>query len=261
MCAQGGSLVTGQTDPEDAASILGDLPLSAWARRFSGGSAFAQGHVVAAVSWHDVRVDPGATWLRVDFAGGARPRVERAVVTGMLFDGGRQRAGRELEITDDGWTIDGFKVAGGAPGALLEVLVGALHDVSVRARAWPDADLRVQFANGVGVVLPSGRTVEARAAAVGGPSALRLAGPLRISVEGEGVRMTLGKTRWVSAVAGLRIAEAQLHPDGSVALRGGGAPGLNRAVRTGLKSASIALSQLVRRSPRFAAVRAFLPRV
>jgi hypothetical protein len=197
-------------------------------------------------------------WVHVEFEGGATPSVRRARVSGRVVDIARDRIGAELVAGPEGWLIDGFGVQASNTAACLAAFFDRLHDVEVEVRAWPDGELLVAFANGVRFAVPDGRAVCVSGATEGPPADLRLSKPLRVAVEGGGVQMTLGRARWVSRAASVRLVEARLHPDGSVALSGGSGRVLDHAVRAGLKTASLTLSRMVRRSPRFARVRALL---
>lgn len=234
------------------------MPIARWARRFVTGTAELCGRLDEAVEAGGARIERGPVWVHVEFAGGETPRVLRARVSGRVVDVARSRVGAELEATESGWAVDGFDVESAETGACLAAFLDRLHDVELQARAWPDGELMVSFASGMTIAVPSGRAVVVSGATAGPPAELRLSAPLRLAVEGEGVQMTLGRTRWLSRAARVRILEAQLHPDGSVALSAGSHRVIDHAVRAGLKTASITLSQLVRRSPRFARVRAFL---
>ncbi|MFT4622331.1 MAG: hypothetical protein ACI8PZ_000987 [Myxococcota bacterium] len=200
-------------------------------------------------------MEPGPVWVHVEFSGGEVPRVTRARVSGRVIDTARDRVGAELEAVDGVWAVDGFEVVSDATGPNLAAFLDRLHDVQIEARAWPDGELVVKFASGVKLAVPDGRAVLVTGSTEGAPGALRLCCPLRVSVEGDGVQMSLGRSRWLSRAARIHIVEAALHPDGSVALSAGAGRG---AVRAGLKTASVTLSQIVRRSPRLARVRAFL---
>jgi hypothetical protein len=79
-----------------------------------------------------------------------------------------------------------------------------------------------------------------------------------VSVDGAGLSIRLPGARWVHALRSIAIRRASLAPDGHVELHGHGAPPFSQAVGAGLRHASHHLSEMVRTSPRFAGVRAFL---
>jgi len=72
------------------------------------------------------------------------------------------------------------------------------------------------------------------------------------------LRISKGHLGYLSRLARVRIRRATLHPDGSVAIEGGGRRGLDRAVRRGLLEASAQLSNLVKSAPQFSGIREFL---
>lgn len=149
--------------------------------------------------------------------------------------------------------------AGPGLGWLLTRLMDHLADVEVEAYACADADVCLRFGGGLDVWLPGGQQLTMHGATRGPVDAARLSSPWVVSVPGAAVRASHAQLRWVSALAKVRVDRATLHPDGSVHLEGRGRGGLDRVVRGGLQQASARLSGLVRTSPRFASVRAFLP--
>ena len=74
----------------------------------------------------------------------------------------------------------------------------------------------------------------------------------------QGIRVTHGRAPGLSKVARVRVHRFALPPDGSVHLDGAGRGMLDFAISSGLRQASSRLSALIRESPRFERLRAFL---
>lgn len=217
------------------------LPYRRWASRFLGGTVLLQGHLAEPWSWpltgEPVELPAGPVEVSFTFAGGpvlTVPRVELRLPFVRTFDG-------------DGLRLDA-----------VEDLLDVLHDLRMSAVVHTDQDLLVRTQPGLEGVIPAGGTVRAEVRTGGPPEAPILEGPLSVTVGGAGVRLGLSRARWLVALADLRIRSATLHPDGAVHLDGGAASLMDRAVGRGLQHASSTLSELVRRSPKFARVRSFL---
>ena len=181
----------------------------------------------------------GPVALEIEFRGGQRPDLLRAVaIAHHAKAGGVVR----LPLT--------------TPEA--EQLVGRLWDLQVDAVARAVGEVRVNFGPRMELVFPGG-PVQVSGRTCGPPDALVLAGPLEVRAGRATVRLA-GDERlsWLSSLAKIRVDRAVLHPDGRVALEGGARTGFDRAVRSGLRRASDAVSALVRHSPRFQVVRGFL---
>lgn len=211
----------------------------AWARRFTRGSAEIAGRLVAPVRVGEAQIDAGPVRIEVDFTGGREPRIDRAVAIAR-----QPRAGGVVRLA--------------LTAQQAEALVSELWDLDVSAWAIARGDVHLRLAPGMEVDFPGGR-VSVCGSAVGPPDRMVLAGPLEFSAGHATVRLSgTDRLRWLSSLARIRVDRAVLHPDGRVALEGGARRGFDTAVRAGLKSASEALSSLVRSSPRFSVVRTFL---
>ncbi len=138
------------------------------------------------------------------------------------------------------------------PGAVdgLRVLLDHVHDARVDAHAWSDVDLVVKLGHGLEARLPAGELVTLRAITQGPPDDPRLVEILDANIGGAGVRFSLQRARWLSSLARVHIHRASLHPTGRVDFEGRG--------RGLLRTASHHVSDLIRRSPRFARVRRLL---
>jgi len=178
------------------------------------------------------------------------------------YDAGQVHA----EITLAGDRITGIAVAtnGGPPvdrdasedrgwDAALDLL-DVLHDLEVHVDAQTDRGLVVRTKPGILAHLPARASVTATAVCAGPPGAPRLCRPLVLTAGGSGVRLGLSKVRWLAELARLRVRSATLHPDGEVRLDGSAIADSRVLLRT----AARALTELVRRNPRFARLRGFL---
>lgn len=230
----------------------------AWASRFRGGQVSVVGHAHEAVlEVVGLTLGIGASMLRFDLAFSAGPEIAMLAIEGELTVDGRPV--RHLVLEPGSATEDGVqRPCDVRIDRLLEVLVDRLGDVEVAAEALPDGELLVRFGTGLEVSIPASATLAVRGASVGPPNALRMSAPLVVSVDGAHVRIGVRHLRWLGALARIRVHRATLHPDGSVQLEGGARSGIDGAVRSGLTQVSARLSTLVRSSPRFARVRAFL---
>lgn len=212
------------------AAALASLPLLRWASRLAGGSAVLEGRLVAPLDLdldgELVALGAGPARVAVSFLGGPEPRLTEVHVQGV-----RRRAGA------------------GAVDAL-RGLLDHVHDARVDARAWSDVDLVVKLGHGLEARLPAGELVTLRAVTLGPPDDPRLVEVLDANIGGAGVRFSLERARWLTSLARVNIHRASLHPSGQVDLEGRGL-GL-------LRTASHHVSDLIRRSPRFARVRALL---
>ncbi len=240
-------------------STLASLPFPRWVRRFEGGAVRLKGTVDARPLVGDIAVDAGSLEVAFTFEGGEDP-----VILALAIEGSVQRdgiAGTSLDADAEGTALDGVRLD--APirlDKLLEALLHGLSDVDAWTELIPRGELLVKFQHGVQVAVSADAVVHAEGSAEGSPGALRLSRPLVLKVGGEGLRLSHRRFRRLSSLADIRIEGASLHPDGEVRLRGGANTALDRVVRGGLKRASARLSELVRRSPRFARVRSFLAR-
>jgi hypothetical protein len=133
-------------------------------------------------------------------------------------------------------------------------LLDVLHDLEVKVEAHTDRALVVRTKPGILAHLPARASVTATAVCVGPPTAPRLFRPLVLTVGGSGVRLGLSRVRWLAELARVRVRSATLHPDGEVRLDGSAIADSRLLLRT----AARALTELVRRNPRFARLRGFL---
>ncbi|MEZ4318259.1 MAG: hypothetical protein R3F61_12185 [Myxococcota bacterium] len=191
------------------------------------------------------------------FEGGEDPSLLAVALVGdVTFEG---RSGAELDADCEGTQLDGVDSSGPIRlEVVLEALLLGLSDLSAWAEVFPDGELLVKFQHGVQVAISANATVRLEGASLGSPGSLRLSEPLVLSVDGEGLRLSHRRFHRLASLADIRIEGASLHPDGEVTLRGGANTALDRVVRGGLKRAGARLSELVKRSPRFARVRSFL---
>jgi hypothetical protein len=178
------------------------------------------------------------------------------------FGAGAVRA--EIKLAGD--RITGISVAtnGGPPvdhdasddrawDAALDLL-DVLHDVEVHVEAHTDRGLVVRTKPGILAHLPARTAVTATVVCAGPPGSPRLCQPLVLTAGGAGVRLGLSRVRWLAELARLRVRSATLHPDGEVRLDGSAIADSRVLLRT----AARALTELVRRNPRFARLRGFL---
>lgn len=202
-------------------------------------------------------LEPGDVELALTFIGGPDPEVVELALNAALRAG--VHAGTTLDADPSSATLDGRPLEGPIRLDLLaEAVVNGLSDVSARAEAVPDGELVVKFPHGVQARLAPFAVLVVDGVAHGGPGALRLSAPLTLSVDGGGMQLSHQRFHRLSNLASVRIEGASLHPDGEVRLRGGASGVLDRVVQGGLERAGARLSDLVRRSPRFARVRNFL---
>jgi hypothetical protein len=202
-------------------------------------------------------MEEGPLELAFTFTGGASPHIEEVALLGALTVD--ERTGTALDVNADGVLLDGERMAVDLPTDLLvEAVVARLADVAIWIEVVPDGELLVKFQHGVQAVLNASAVVTLTGAASGPPDNLTLSRAVEMAVDGEGLRLSHRRFRRLSSLASLRLEGASLLPDGEVRLRGGASRGIDRVVRGGLEQASARLSDLVRRSPRFARVRSFL---
>lgn len=245
--------------PSDPNAVR-SLPLVSWAARFRDGRVDFTGRLVEAI---EVEVDgvpvvlgAGPVCGRVDFEGNGAPALlaaaldaRRVVVRGV--------EGRTLAAAADVVDLDGTPLDPLRMDLLIEALLDHLHDLAVEIAAWPGQELLVKLAGGVEATVGATDVVTLKGATVGPPGQPLLDAPLVCTVGGAGLRVSHKKLRWLSTLAMVRIQEASLHPCGRVDLQADTPAGLHRLGR-GLDRVSARLSEVVRRSPRFARVRAFL---
>jgi len=200
-----------------------------------------------------VRLEPGAVTVRLEWLGGPVPAIETAALDaeGLCVD---DTCGRTLAVAPGHATVDGVPLPVPRVDHLLDELIDHVHDLAVHAEAHSERDLLVKVAAGVEATLPAQEPVVVRGVTTGPPSQPLLDAPLVVTVGGTGVRVSHRRLQWLSSLARVRLQEARLHPDGKVALHAGAA---GRRLRS-LDRVSDRLSEVVRRSPRFARVRAFL---
>lgn len=254
-------------DPVDAlrTGALMGLPLSEWAARLRWARVTLSGRVAdltLTLGGQPIVVEAGPIGIDAAFTGGHAPCLRRAEVRGAIALGGR--SGGVLVLEGGGIVLDGDTLPLAAErvgaGRMLASLVRCVADARVQAEADPDGDVVVQLGGGIEVALAEGVGLTLRAATLGPPDALQLCAPVELGFGGDGMRLSHDGLRFLSRLASVKIERAMLHPDGSVDLQGSGRPGLDRAVRGGLHTASASLSTLVRRSPRFRRVRDLLTR-
>lgn len=228
-----------------------------WVERFQGGAVRLRGRVDGRELADGVSVGAGEIEVAFTFEGGEQPAFLAIALVGDVRY--LELRGAELDVDCDGVQLDGVDV--GPPvrmDRVIESLLMGLSDVVAWLEVFPRGELLVKFQHGVQVAISHNAVVRLEGAAVGSPGSLRLCEPLVLSVDGEGLRLSHRRFRRLAALADIRVEGAALHPDGEVTLKGGANAALDRVVRGGLKRASARLSELVRRSPRFARVRTFL---
>lgn len=252
-------------DPE-LHSVLHELPLAQWARRFEGGTVEAAGELAHPLALQvgelELALEAGevAVWIR--FVGGEQPRILAAELRAdslAVGSCGERFEGEELLLEGGLAALDQVPLAA---EAAVEPLVGELFDrlgsLSFVATAQPAGEILVRLPAGVHVALDGRAEVVVSGASAGPPGALRLCAPLEVRCGGEGIRLSHEHLRRLARLAGVRFSGATLHPDGEVALEGGASGALDLAVRRGLRSTSTRLSRLVRTSPHFRKLRSFL---
>jgi len=251
-------------DARSTAQFLAGLPFERWAVRLRTGEADIHGtlsNVDVTVGGHQVRLCAGPATLSLLFLGGRSPVLAAVDLTGTVtHDGG---TGGRLRLVGGRVLVDGEvlpeRPAPVASAGLVHAVLAHLSDIHVNAHARPDGDSVVRLPEGIEVRLTHDDEIAVHARASGPPSALVLAAPLKLRFGAQGIQLDHESARWLARLAGVRIRSAALHPDGRVELNGSATKGLNHVLRGGLRSASSHLSGLVRRSPRFHRVRAFLP--
>lgn len=214
------------------------------------------GRLPEALEREGVVFDAGLVVARLDFVGGPVPAIEAAAVDAsrVAYVG---REGLTLAAGPHGAALDGQAVPSVRIDQVLMGLLDHLHDLSVEVAADTDRDLLVKISQGVEATLPASEVVTVRGCMAGPPDQPQLSAALVVSVAGTGVRLSHAKARWLSSLARVRLQEARLHPDGRVALHANTRGGAHR-LGGGLQRVSERLSEVVRKSPRFARVRAFL---
>ncbi len=229
--------------PSDPISVLRTLPLERWARRLVGGAVALSGRfdepVEVEVAGRRVQLAEGPAALRLAFEGGDRPHLT------------------DLEVEAQGVSVRGTQALASAA----QILLDALHDVSIEITVRTDGEVVLELGNGLQATLADGGSITLKATAEGAPDAPRLVEPLEVDVADHGIRVTHARAPGLSRMARVRVHRFALHPDGHVQLDGGGRGLLDVAVGSGLRRASTRLSDLVRESPRFALLRAFLQHV
>ena len=241
-------------------TVVRELPFLRWAARFREGSVELTGLLHASrrleVEQRVLTLGPGLVSARLDFRGGERPTLVGAAIDGpeLALDG---VSGSTLATAEGHSTLDGVPVDVVRMDLVLDGLLDHLHDLCLEAAAWPDRDLVVKLSGGVEATVRAGDVVTVRGMTIGSPSGPLLDAPLTVTVGGAGLRVSHEKLKWLSALALVRIQEASLHPDGKVDLQAEARGGLHR-VGGGLRRVSERLSEVVRESPGFARVRAFL---
>lgn len=200
-----------------------------------------------------LRLDAGPVAGRLEWVGGPLPAIEAAAVDadGLCLDG---CSGTTLAVGPGLATLDGKSTSMVRMDRVFDELIDHLHDLAVRAEATSERELLVKIAKGVEATLPAHERVVVKGVTLGTPTEPLLDAPLVVTVGGTGVRVSHRRLQWLSSLARVRLVEATLHPDGKVALQG---DALGRRMR-GLQRVSDRLSEVVRQSPKFARVRAFL---
>ncbi len=246
--------------PPPSPNAVRALPLIAWASRFRDGRVDFSGRleeeVVVSIDGVEVVLGVGVVCGRVDFEGNGAPTLLAAALDASVV---RVRVveGRTLAAAADVVDLDGTPLPALRMDLLLEALLDHLHDLSVEVAAWPGQELLVKLAGGVEATVSATDVVTLKGTTVGPPGQPLLDAPLVCTVGGAGLRISHQKLRWLSTLAMVRIQEASLHPCGRVDLQADTPVGLHRVGR-GLDRVSERLSEVVRRSPKFARVRAFL---
>jgi len=190
--------------------------------------------VITAFGGAAQEVRTGLVRIDLSFVGGDAPRFTAATVVG------------------PGCSVRTDDVAGLAP------IVDALHDVGICVEARTDVEARVSLGHGIEATIPESGTISLSAAVEGPPDAPVLAAALEVRVDGTGIGVRHRQARWLDSLARIRIRRVSLHPDGQVEFDGGAAGVMDWAVTDGLRRASNRITELVKDSPRFERLRAFL---
>jgi hypothetical protein len=228
-----------------------------WCQRFRAGTVRLEGALAERFEAEGLALTGSRVELVFTFAGGPSPEILTLAVVGALEWTGTP--GMTLEAAEDSVHVDECVQTGLLRTDLFLVeLLRALSDVTAFAQVIPDGEVVVKFQHGVQATISPNAVVSVSGRACGPPNALRLADALTMEVDGEGVRLSHQRFHRLASLANVRIEGASLHPNGEVRLRGGAQGQLDRLVRGGLRRASVKLSDLVRRSPRFARVRRIL---
>ncbi|MBN2801084.1 MAG: hypothetical protein JXX28_18240 [Deltaproteobacteria bacterium] len=141
----------------------------------------------------------------------------------------------------------------------LDDLIAALGGGRFNLRARPKAGLRIRFGHGVVVQVPPEAMVQVTGLVSGAPAHMVLSEPLAVSFGEQGVMLVFTPLEALTRAASVRVTSFTLAPDGRVHLEGRGSRGFDTAVRAALAAASLSLTELIRRSPRWSRVRALLP--
>lgn len=250
-------------DAREALRFVAGLPFERWAVQLSTGQADLRGQLQPTplrVGGHTLHAHGGTAHLELLFVGGRRPVLAAISLTTVLsYDG---RPGRHLRVVQGEIAFDDQPLPRTnqplASGELVTAILDNLHNVELSARARPADAATVRLPEGIEVQVTDRDELSVRVRTHGAPNNLHLATPLDLRFGHHGVHIDHRSARWLSRLARVRILGAELHPDGRVVLQGGAGRGFDRVLRGGLRSASSQLSQLVRKSPRFARVREFL---
>ncbi len=252
-------------------SVVRQLPLERWARRFRGGTVHLRGRVqpggvtvVLCAQGRSLSLGAGDVAVVLRFQGGDSPAISGATITGSmgsLTGPDRSWSGHAFGLRPDSVSVDGVPTPDLGPidvARALQSLLDAVGSLVFEASAEPAAELIVRLPAGLVVALDADERLVVRGASDGPPGALRLSQPLEVRCRGEGIRLSHMQLRMLAGLARVRIQAATLHPDGKVNLEGGAAGGIDRAVRGGLHHTSARLSRLVQTSPQFHKLRGFL---
>lgn len=237
-------------------STLAGLPVVRWSRKFREGTVRLTGTLHNAVA-HEHLQAQGPIELVFAFLGGEEPRIIEVALSGELrWD---DVEGTALVVTEDSMAFDeAEQEASLRMDLLVQALIAQLGDVKGWAEVLPDGEVVVKFQHGVQATIAADAVLTVQGCAAGPPEGLTLSEALTLEVDGEGLRLSHQRFHRLANLARLRIERASLSPDGEVKLHGGANAGLDRLVRGGLHRASARLSELVRKSPKFARVRRFL---
>lgn len=220
-------------------SVLRSLPVGRWARHLLHGTVRLAGEA------------PEATRVGAD-----RPvdLPAGSIVVDLTFEGGEEPSITSLTLT----AADRELPAPASPAAFVAALLDVLHDLAIDLEVHTDGEVVIDLGSGLQATLADGGSIALRAAAHGSPEAPRLVEPLEVDVADHGIKVTHARAPGLSRMARVRVHRFALHPDGTVHLDGGGTGVLDFAVSSGLRRASSRLASLIRESPRFERLRAFL---